>query len=719
MAPSLRRSLPAIFLLAVLQVNAQTAANDDCANPLPVACGTSVTGSTVGATADPAPTCGTSISAPGVWYTVQGVSGSITVSTCAQFSFDTKINVYEGTCNGLQCMGGNDDGGCGLGSRLTFPTWAGGEYLVLVQGYNGASGTFTLSVDCLEIPNDECSGAFPISCGETLEGSTAGATPDDIIPCQTSLTAPAVWYVATGLEGTIVATTCPDATYDTKLSVYRGSCGTLPCVAGNDDTPGVGTCSTVQFDAQPGETYFLQVHGAGSASGAFSLGVHCTTCPPPTDPGLVTTGTQAVVQWTTSNPGAQFVIEHGPAGFAPGTGTVITGQNGTDGPPVTISGLTEETDYAMYLHEQCATDSSYVIGPIAFTTTAAMPPNAICAGALPISCGNTVVANTSTGLFMAGPTCGPANISTKGLWYTFTGTGEQVTLSTCVGTAFDSKISVFAGPCHAPQCVAGNDDAPGCGTRSRVLLPTVDGTNYLVLVHGYNQAQGEFTLSMDCAPACSPAAQGDQCTDAVQLTLQQLGTYTPTAATNVCAYAETGPNPGCNPYAPIVDVWFTFNSGQGVDHEVLLGATNGQQLNMALYTACGGTEISCSMDAGVLTTLPGLTPDTDYFLRVWNGGGTDAGPFIIAAAADHSTGITDAPDRFPVLWPVPSSGLVYLNLDGTGQRMVLRDALGRVLLSTVLRGPAPQVIDAAGLMPGSYWLQDTGSGAVVGRVVRE
>ncbi len=716
-----RQLLFALSTMAILQATAQAPANDACANPQAVACGTSVTGSTLTATTDVGPFCGTAISAPGVWYTVQGVSGSVTVSTCAQFDFDTKINVYEGTCDGLQCIGGNDDGGgCGLGSQLTFATWDGGEYLVLVQGYNGTIGTFTLTVDCQEIPNDGCGGALPISCGQTVDGTTAGATPEAIIPCQTTLTAPAVWYVATDLVGNVVATTCPDPGYDTQLSVFRGSCGTLPCVVGNNDTPGVGTCSTVQFDAQPGETYFFLVHGVGSASGPFSLGVHCTTCPAPTNLGIVTTGTQAVVQWTTSNPGAQFVIEYGPAGFTPGTGTVITGQNGVDGPPVTISGLTEETDYALYLYEQCATDSSYVTGPVAFTTLGPMPPNAICAGALPIACGYTITASTATGLFTAGPACGPANITSKGLWYAFSGTGEEVTLSTCTGTAYDSKISVFTGSCNALQCVAGNDDAPGCGTRSRVVFPTVPSTGYLVLVHGYSAAEGDFTLSMTCAPACSPVAAGDQCADAVLLTLQQLGTCTPIATTNVCAYAEVLPNPSCNPYAPIVDVWFRFNSGQAVGHQVLLDAANSQPLNVALYAACGGTEISCTMGVVGVLTLPGLASDTDHLLRIWNAGGTDAGAFTICVEADLSTGLMDAPAHQPtVLWPVPTTGLVYLNMDGTGQRVVVRDAVGRVVMSTLLRGPAPQVIDASRLVPGSYWLQDSGSGAVIGRLVRE
>ena len=88
---------------------------------------------------------------------------------------------------------------------------------------------------------------------------------------------------------------------------------------------------------------------------------------------------------------------------------------------------------------------------------------------------------------------------------------------------------------------------------------------------------------------------------------------------------------------------------------------------------------------------------------------------MISVAADFTTGITDAPDQHAVLWPVPTTGLLYLNVAG----IVLRYAFGRVVLSTILLGAAPQVIDASPLVPESYWLQDAGSGAVIGRIVRE
>ena len=47
---------------------------------------------------------------PGVWYTVSGISGQITVDTCSSSSdFDTKISVFQGSCGVLTCVDGNDD----------------------------------------------------------------------------------------------------------------------------------------------------------------------------------------------------------------------------------------------------------------------------------------------------------------------------------------------------------------------------------------------------------------------------------------------------------------------------------------------------------------------------------------------------------------------------------------------------------------------------------
>ncbi|MBK9761200.1 MAG: hypothetical protein IPO90_14815 [Flavobacteriales bacterium] len=67
------------------------------------------------------------------------------------------------------------------------------------------------------------------------------------------------------------------------------------------------------------------------------------------------------------NAGASFTVEYGLAGFVPGTGTLVTGQIGIDGPPVTLPGLDPATDYDVYLTEDCGGgDLSYTRGPVGF-----------------------------------------------------------------------------------------------------------------------------------------------------------------------------------------------------------------------------------------------------------------------------------------------------------------------------------------------------------------
>lgn len=121
-------------------------ANDLCANATAITCGSSTTGNTVSATTDSAPTCVTTNTAPGVWYTIVGDGDVFTMSLCAS-TYDTKISVYTGTCGSLVCETGNDDF-CSLQSQVEFLSVAGTTYYVLVHGFNTATGNFTLDVSC-------------------------------------------------------------------------------------------------------------------------------------------------------------------------------------------------------------------------------------------------------------------------------------------------------------------------------------------------------------------------------------------------------------------------------------------------------------------------------------------------------------------------------------------------------------------------------------------
>ncbi|GAA4347393.1 hypothetical protein GCM10023185_02470 [Hymenobacter saemangeumensis] len=133
-------------------------ANDLCANAIPIMCGQTVTGTTVGATTtgDPTATCTTSITTGGVFYTIVGTGANITLSTCsATTTYDSKLYVFTGTCGSYTCVAGNDDNAACTGNTLTslvtFPSVAGTTYLIFVAGYNTAAGPFGLSATCAPV----------------------------------------------------------------------------------------------------------------------------------------------------------------------------------------------------------------------------------------------------------------------------------------------------------------------------------------------------------------------------------------------------------------------------------------------------------------------------------------------------------------------------------------------------------------------------------------
>lgn len=124
---------------------------DACAIALPITCGGSESGTTVGATSYDAPTgtCGTGTGAPGVWYSITGNGDLFTASLCAS-TYDTKIQVYEGACGAFTCVDGNDDS-CGLQSEVSFPSVDGTDYFIYVFGFGTDTGDYTLDVTCLPI----------------------------------------------------------------------------------------------------------------------------------------------------------------------------------------------------------------------------------------------------------------------------------------------------------------------------------------------------------------------------------------------------------------------------------------------------------------------------------------------------------------------------------------------------------------------------------------
>jgi hypothetical protein len=217
-----------------------------------------------------------------IWFNyTASCNGILTFSTCGAATFDTKLGLYTGhTCpvSGANLVACSDDAtGCSGGtSRITIPAAVQGtNYKLRVGGKNGAAGTGTLTISC--VPNDTCASALSVGTTATANGTTIGATVDSTAPaCGNSVTAPGVWYTVTGNGGVITASLCDAASYDTRLSVFSGTCASLSCIGSPNNT-----CSnreSLSWCSTSGVQYYILVHGAGSATGTFTLRMTTTSC---------------------------------------------------------------------------------------------------------------------------------------------------------------------------------------------------------------------------------------------------------------------------------------------------------------------------------------------------------------------------------------------------------------------------------------------------------
>lgn len=653
-------------------------ANDDCANALPILCGESLAGTTTGATIDGASDCGgATVSAPGVWYSFIGDGNIATVSTCNTAAYDTKIGIYADGCGTLTCITGNDDGtGCsGFTSEATFPTTAGTEYLILVHGFSSETGDFTLTVSCQgSAANDNCADAIAVTCGEVVSGSTIGATEDNAGTCGATNTAPGVWYSFTGTGDFITVSTCNAANFDTKISVFTGTCGALTCVGGNDDGAGcAGFTSSFGFASDAGTEYLILVHGFLTETGDFDLSLSCAA---PVDndncsdvtPVELTNGTPVTFTGTTIG-GTASAEETAVLGAAAVWEAVtLTGECNnltvsycgtplgvmdyffvvyTDCPLTTFTpGLADLTacadgnGTAIFYDLPAGTYYLPVLADPAFITQGDFtmtvlsedcpppPLNDSCHNAIEIACNETLSGTTVSATLDDADSCATANTA-PGVWYSFTGTGDFVTVSTCNAANFDTKISVFTGTCGALTCVGDNDDGPGCLLfTSQLGFVSEAGTKYLILVHGFDVAFGDFDLTVSCQPIILP---NDLCSGALPIACGDVVTGSTGLATPEAAAPCIVPNTSAG-------VWYRLTGTDQLVTATTCNAGNLFDTKISVYTGTcdslicvngNDDDFSCLFDPFFSTVSWIAMAGTDYYILV-HGFSADTGTFELS-----------------------------------------------------------------------------------------
>jgi hypothetical protein len=130
--------------------------------------------------------------------------------------------------------------------------------------------------------NDDCQNARLIPAvpfREELDTSSATGLAGDPVSCSGTRDSNSVWYAITAASQTVYGVDTILSDYDTVVSVYTGSCGTLTRVACSDDfgsAIGFANRSLLTFSVQPGVTYLIEVSGKGSG-GTLRLRVGAPT----------------------------------------------------------------------------------------------------------------------------------------------------------------------------------------------------------------------------------------------------------------------------------------------------------------------------------------------------------------------------------------------------------------------------------------------------------
>ncbi|WP_293890325.1 T9SS type A sorting domain-containing protein [Flavobacterium sp.] len=188
-----------------------------------------------------------------------------------------------------------------------------------------------------------------------------------------------LWYTFTPvsdgeitISSNLAANVAPNSV-DTMVSIMTGTCGTLTCVAANDDVSAANYLSSVTLPVAAGVTYYIEWSNYWDGAGFdFDLTYTPITCLKVYNVGLqtLTTTTSVTLNWqaSLSNPGT-YDVEYGPVGFVQGAGTTVSPSTNS----VNLTGLTADTVYDYYVRSNCGATQS-VWTPVNKFTTAKLTP---------------------------------------------------------------------------------------------------------------------------------------------------------------------------------------------------------------------------------------------------------------------------------------------------------------------------------------------------------
>lgn len=654
--------------------------------------------------------------------TSTSISGSFTASVPASNKY-LVIRSTSATApspapvNGTTYAIGNTVGGgtvIAISNSTTFTTSGltpSQPYYFYIYAYNDTSCSggaaynivtpLTNSTSTLTPPiNDECSGAITLTVSTSCNYTTytnlnATASIGAPAPTCSNYGGSDVWFKAVvPANGILTLDTQTGVILDSGMELYSGNCSSLVLIECDDDDSANGNMSYItRTGLTPGSTVYIRIwEYANDNNGTF--GICASTVGPCAAPVAQPTALNFPTVTTTSISGSftaavptanKYLVIRStsatPPSPAPVNGTSYAVGNTVGGGTVistgaattfTTAGLTPGQQYYFYVYafndSSCTGGAAYnIVTPLSNNTTTLSPPsNSICSTAATLPCGTSNLTATTTGAISAshGTAC---NMGSVGIWFTFTGDGNQTSISTKATSGWDHEMSVNSGSCGSFVNLACRDNAGNNGTETYTFT-TVAGVNYYIYVSDYatsGTTTGTFLISRTCSTP-PPAMTNDNCATAIDLTINSTCNYS--YFTNAGATNSPGITaPGCANYSG-GDIWFkVVVPANGIIYvDTIEGVmTDG---GMAFYNGtCGSLFLmECDNNDSTNGDMPfisrtGLTPGQTIFIRMWENGNNNNGTFgiCVTSPVSCSTGTGTGTTSLPC--PAVISGGLTLN----------------------------------------------------------
>ena len=268
------------------------------------------------------------------------------------------------------------------------------------------------------------------------------------------------------------------------LQIYDGSDTNAPLIGSYTSNPGTITSSNTN-----GTLTFLFHSDSSITYDGWDATVTCIniSCPNPSNiEALNISPTSVNLNWAAGDTETDWEIEYDIAGFSQGSGTIV--QTSTN--PFALTGLTQDTNYDVYLRANCGLnpgdDDSSWIGPITFTTLVSCPQ--------PTNFSSTNITLNSVDLsWIAGNTETDWEIEYDVAGFS-QGSGTLMQLNsntqTLTGLVYNTNYDVYL----RANCgiSPGDDDSNWVGPITFKTLDTVAPSN---LTAEINQTNGEVTLN--------------------------------------------------------------------------------------------------------------------------------------------------------------------------------------------------------------------------------